>query len=154
MSLVLREINEENYPTALSAIRDILYMYYELAQEGWFQHNIDTGTFDPLFFADCWFCESPGGGCSIDVDLLHKGSAVAVLCNLSDIWDETGEIPETEFANQVKHALEDDRFDHLPLAEHTIRLAFQNEEQFRESLAEIYKIYVLEFFIKLPRTKR
>lgn len=149
MSLVLREINEENYPTAIAAIRDILYMYYELAQEKYFFHSVDTGTFDPLFFADCWFCEPPGGGCSIDVDLLHKGSAVAILCQLSDIWDESCEIPETEFAFQVKHALEEDRFDHLPLAEHTIRLAFQNEEQFRESLTEVYKTHVLEFFKKI-----
>lgn len=148
---MLREINEENYPIAIAAIRDILYMYYDLVNYDGFAHNIDTGTFDPMFFADCYLYEPPGIGFGIEVDLLHKGSAVAVLCKLSDIWDESCEIPESEFAFQVKRALEDDRFDHLPIAENCLRAAFQNEEKFRKLLGEVYEEYVLKFFKEIAQ---
>ncbi|MEH1888469.1 MAG: hypothetical protein V7K92_03080 [Nostoc sp.] len=46
---MVKEINEENYLTAIAAIRDILYMYSDLTSYGYFGHNIiETGSFDPF----------------------------------------------------------------------------------------------------------
>ena len=103
---MVNEINEENYHTAIAAIRDILYMYYDLATgyEG-FGHNIETGSFDPIFFADCYLFEPEGYTFGIDVNILHEGSAVAILCKFSDYWDEIHEPPEGEFASEVKRIL-------------------------------------------------
>ena len=147
---MLTEINKENYVEAISAIRDILYLYYDLVESyNGFGHNIDTGTFDPIFFADCYLFEPSGTTFGIDVNILHEGSAVAILCKLSDYWDENGLLPNDEFVTQVKRILSEGRLDHLPLAEQVVREAFQNEENFRDMLDEIYKIYVLKRFRKL-----
>lgn len=146
MSYKVNEINEENYPVAIDAVRDILYMYYDLASDG-FIHNIETGKFDPIFFADCF--EYKDKSFVIDVNLLHEGAAVAILCRLSDYWDENGVIPEDNFAFEVKRMLTKGRLDHLPLAEQAIKLAFEDEEKFRDSLKDVYKEYVFEFFKRL-----
>ena len=147
---MLNEINEENYAEAISAIRDILYLYYDLVESyNGFGHNIDTGTFDLIFFADCYLFEPEGTTFGIDVNILHEGSAVAILCKLSDYWDEHGLLPNDEFVTQVKDILSEGRLDHLPLAEEAIKEAFQDEERFRDLLGEVYKNYVLRRFGKL-----
>ena len=146
MSYTVNEINEENYLAAIDAVRDILYMYYDLASDG-FIHSIETGKFDPIFFVDCF--EYKDKSFVIDVNLLHEGSAVAILCRLSDYWDEIGEVPEDNFAFEVKRMLTKGRLDHLPLAEKAIKLAFEDEEKFRDLLKDVYKEYVLGFFRKL-----
>jgi hypothetical protein len=144
------EINEENYPNAISAIRDILYMYYDLKGSEGFFHNTDTGSFDPLSYADCYLSEPPGKSFGIDVGLLHEGAMVAILCRLSDYWDEIGELPENEnFVDDARHMLSEGRFDHLPLAERTIATAFRSEDEFRDLLDQIYQGYVVERFRKL-----
>lgn len=147
---MVNEINQENYPIAINAIRDILYMYYDLV-EGYkgFGHNIETGNFDPIFFADCYLFEPQGITFGIDVNVLHEGSAVAILCKFSDYWDEHGAKPEGEFASEVKRILSEGRLDHLPLAEQAIKFAFEDEDKFRDLLDEAYEKYVVQFFKKL-----
>jgi hypothetical protein len=145
------EINEENYPNAISAIRDILYMFYDLKEsyEG-FGHNIETGSFNPLSYADCYLSEPPGYAFGIDVEILHEGAMVSILCRLSDYWDDIEEVPETDkFVIEVRHMLSKGRFDHLPLAERAISAAFSDEGKFRELLVQIYQDYVVERFRKL-----
>lgn len=151
---MVNEINQENYPVAIAAIRDILYMYYDLVEsyEG-FGHNIETGNFDPIFFADCYLFEPKGSTFGIDVNVLHEGSAVGILCKFSDFWDDHGTAPEGEFASEVKRILSEGRLDHLPLAEKTIKLAFQDEEKFRDLLDEAYEKYVVQFFKKCAKDK-
>ncbi len=123
---MVNKINEENYPVAIAATRDILYMYYDLVEsyEG-FGHNIETGNFDPIFFVDCYLFEPKGFTFGIDVNILHEGSAIAILCKFSDYWDEHHTAPEGEFALEVKRILSESRLDHLSLAEETIKSAFQ-----------------------------
>jgi hypothetical protein len=147
---MLTEINEENYMVAISAIRDILYMYYDLVESyNGFGHNIDTGNFDPIFFADCYLFEREGISFGIDVNILHEGSAVAILCKLSDYWDENDTLPKDKFILEVERLLSENRVDHLPLAEQAIKEAFQDEESFRDLLDKVYKSYVLQRFGKL-----
>ncbi len=150
MSHRMNEINQENYSVAINAIRDILYMFYDLSEsyEG-FGHNIEIGSFDPIFFADCYVFEPQGITFGIDVNVLHEGSAVAILCKLSDYWDEHGTTPEDEFFSEVKRILAEGRLDHLPLAEQAVKLAFENEEKFRDLLGEAYEKYVVQFFKRL-----
>jgi hypothetical protein len=147
---MVHEINEENYLVAISAIRDILYMYYDLVESyNGFGHNINTGEFDPIFFADCYLFEREGMTLGIDVNILHEGSTVAILCKLSDYRDESGVLPDNEFVSQVRRTLSEGRLDHLPLAERAIKEAFENEENFRGLLGEIYENYVVGQFRKL-----
>ncbi len=147
---MVNEINQENYPVAINAIRDILYMYYDLVESyKGFGHNIETGSFDPIFFADCYLFEPQGITFGIDVNVLHEGSAVAILCKFSDYWDEHGAVPEGEFALEVKRILSEGRLDHLPLAEQAIKLAFEDEDRFRDLLDEAYEKYVVQFFKRL-----
>lgn len=147
---MVNEINLENYVVAISAIRDILYLYYDLVESyNGFGHSIDIGKFDPIIFADCYLFEPEGKTFGIDVNILHEGSAVAILCKLSDYWDENGLLPNDEFVMQVKRILSEGRLDHLPLAEQAIKEAFQDEDRFRNLLDEVYKNYVLERFRKL-----
>lgn len=147
---MVNEINEENYAVASKAIRDILYMYYDLitSYKG-FGHNIETGSFDPVFFADCYLFEPKGYTFGIDVSILHEGSAVAIVCMFSDYWDEHGVAPEGEFAVEVKRLLSEGRLNHLPLAEEVIGSAFEGEQEFRDLLDEVYERYVVQFFKKL-----
>jgi hypothetical protein len=140
------EINEENYKSAISAIRDILYMYYDLVESEGFFHGTDTGSFDPLAYADCYLSEPLG----IDVGILHEGATVAILCRLYDYWDEIGELPEhDQLVNEVRRMLPKGRFDHLPLAERAITAAFRDEDEFWNLLPQVYKDYVVERFKKL-----
>ena len=147
---MVNEINEDNFETAIAAIRDILYMYYDLVEgyEG-FGHSIRTGSFNPIFFADCYLYERAGIGLGIDVSILHEGAAVAIICKLSDYWDENKEMIEDDFVLQVKRILSEGRLDHLPLAEQAIKIAFEDEDKFRDLLDEVYKSYVLQRFRKL-----
>lgn len=147
---MVNEINAENYTQAIAAIRDILYMYYDLVEsyEG-FGHSIETGSFDPIFFADCYLFEREGTTLGIDVNILHEGAAVAILCKLSDYWDDNDMSVEDEFLLQVKQILSEGKLDHLPLAEQAIKIAFDDEEEFRDTLDEVYKNYVVRRFRKL-----
>jgi hypothetical protein len=150
MSSMVNEINQENYSVATNAIRDILYMYYDLVTDyKGFGHNINTGNFDPIFFADCYLFEPEGVNLGIDVNILHEGSVVAILCWLSDYWDENGVPPEGGFASEVKRILSEGRLDHLPLGEEAIKLAFEDEDRFRNLLDEAYQKHVVQFFKKL-----
>lgn len=144
------EINEENYPIAVNAIRDILYMYYDLIESyKGFGHNIDTGKFDSIFYADCYLYEPEGITFGIDVNILHEGSAVAILCKLSDYWDEFEAVPKDEFTLNIKQIISEGRLTHLPLAERAIKMAFEDEEKFRDLLDKVYEKYVFNFFQKL-----
>ena len=83
------DITADTIPYAQAAIRDILYLYVDMAKSyGGFGHNIDTGTFAPLEFIDSRVDCEPGCTFGIDEDLLHAGSSIAILCSISDCLDE------------------------------------------------------------------
>lgn len=146
------EINSDNYPTAIAAIRDILYMYYDMTKSyGGFGHNIETGHFDPIFFINSYLHEPPGYSFEIDLEILHKGSAVSLLCELSDQWDDHEEVPSGDLTEKLQRLLSEDRFRHLPLAEECMALALADEQLFRDKLQEVYLTYVESFFRSLIR---
>lgn len=148
-------ITEDNYQEAYDAIRDILYMYVDMIEsyEG-FGHNIETGKFSPLEFVDAQVLEPEGYTFGIDILLLQSGSAIALLCELSNLWDEYATevkswqltLPIIEDANEAK------RFAHLPEIQEAFNLAFStDEEAFRKQLKIVYQRYVCGYFSKLAK---
>ncbi len=150
------DITEDNYQEAYDAIRDILYLYVDMVEsyEG-FGHNLERGKFLPLEFVDAQIYEPEGYTFAIDLALLQSGAAIALLCELSDAWDEyeTWEVKGWPLITQIKEAKEADRFNHLPEIQEAFDLAFSNnEDAFRNQLMKVYKTYVCAYFNKLSAT--
>ncbi|MEO0468724.1 MAG: hypothetical protein AAF206_03815 [Bacteroidota bacterium] len=148
-------ITEDNYQEAQDAIRDILYMYVDLIESyGGFGHNIERGKFSPLDFVDAPILEPEGYTFGIDILLLQSGSAIALLCTLSDAWDEyeTWDVKNWPTVSLIKEANDAERFTHLPMIQEAFNLAFgSDEEAFREQLTRVYKKYVCSYFSKLAK---
>ncbi|MCB9849698.1 MAG: hypothetical protein H6817_03245 [Phycisphaerales bacterium] len=78
-------IDETNYEIANSAVRDILFMYRDMAETyAGFGGTIDTGTFDPFDFLEVEVVEKEGYSLDIDARLLRNGASVAIVCSLHD----------------------------------------------------------------------
>lgn len=148
-------ITEDNYQEAFDAIRDILYMYVDLIESyKGFGHNIDRGKFSPLEFVDAPVMEPAGYTFGIDIPLLQSGSAIALLCELSDAWDEyeTWEAKSWPLIPEIKEANEAGRFSHLPEIQEAFNLAFGTDEKtFREQLERVHNKYVCGYFSKLAK---
>lgn len=142
-------IDEDNFTEAIQAIRDILFLYHD-AITGYrgFGHNLHTGTFDPFRYVTALLAEPPGVSLAIDIELIHEGSAVALLCHLSDYWDETsGESIESgHFAGRIKKELSDGVFDFVPLAKEAVEAAFENETKFQNCLQKVYIEYIEGYY--------
>jgi len=141
-------ITIENYQQADNAIRDILYMFFDMARSyRGFGHNIETGSFNPFDFLDSQIVAPPGQSFSIDQALLHGGAGISMLCTLSNAWDE--EQMHSEASTWIKSAKESlvlGRANHLPEIQLTLVLGFgPDEEKFRKQLEVVYRKYVGEF---------
>jgi hypothetical protein len=144
-------ITTDNFLEAHSAIRDILFMYRDLilSYEG-FGHNIEVGTFDPFTFVDAELREKPGHTLAMDMNLIHQGSAVALLCQLSDAWDDYGNLPYGwDWIEQLYATLEEGRLDHLPLAKAALMAGLESEEELRLLLPNVYNQFVVGYFHRL-----
>ena len=146
-------ITSDNYQIANDATRDILYMYVDLIESyGGFGHNINTGSFDPLSFIDVDVIEPEGASLEIDVAFLQSGSSIALLCALSDAWDEydTWNVKHWSLMTEIKKAFEGKRFTHLLEINKAIELGFGKDEvAFREQLEVVYRKYVCAYFHEL-----
>lgn len=149
------DITENNYQKAYDAIKDILYMYVDMIEsyEG-FGHNIETGKFSPLDFVDAPIIEPEGYTFAVDVSLLQNGSAIALLCELSDAWDEyeTWEVKNWPLIPLIKLASDAGRFNHLPIIQQAFKFGFGSDEAaFREQLVKVYKQCVCSYFVQLTK---
>jgi hypothetical protein len=146
-------ITSDNFTDAYDVTRDILYMYVEMITNyGGFGHNIESGKFDPLEYVDCEMVESPGSTFGIDLELVHTGAGIAILCELSNAWDEyeSGDVPIWPITQQAKAAVGKGRFAHLPSIHRAIQLAFGTDEaKFRQQLRVVYDSHVVGYFEKL-----
>lgn len=138
-----------------AAIRDILFMYVEMAESGGLFHNIDMGRFDALRFVDVELNVGPHYAPPVDLDLLRMGSAIKLLCWLNDCWVEhdTIELPENDF---LKKAVRDGKLFHLPdiealLVETFSRSSSELEGWLDEQLRLVYERHVLAYFARLSR---
>lgn len=146
------EITEDNYQLANDAIRSILFMYVDLIESyNGFGHNIDTGNITPatyLELIDAPVIEREGYILGVNTELMQQGSAIALLCMLSDAWDEH-ETWDTgwDILNLTKNALIDKRFQHMPAIEKAFKLGFSSSEnKFREQLKHVYNNHVINYF--------
>lgn len=147
------KITTDNVHEAENAIRDILYMYYDLVKSyKGFGHNIDCGTFNPLNYIDAVLEEPHGYTFAIDLELLQNGSAVALLCDLVNMWDEfeTSDVKVWPIIAQIKTALVSGRLEHMPELKKAIELGLANsEEAFREEIVFIYQKQVCGYFSRM-----
>jgi hypothetical protein len=120
---------------------------------GGFGHNLETGRFSPLEFIDSKMLPPPGYTLGIDEALLHEGSAIAILCAISDCWDEQESVSFSwPIIKTAKEAFDAGRFDHLPEIKKAFLLGFGSDETvFREQLQKVYKNHVITYFEKLSK---
>jgi len=144
------KITTDNVHEAENAIRDILYMYHDLVRSyKGFGHNIDCGKFNPLNYIDAVLEEPEGYTFGIDLELLQNGSAVALLCDLVNMWDEfeTSDVQAWPIIGQIKAAIASGRLVHMPELKKAIELGLANsEEAFREEIIIIYQKHVCGYF--------
>ena len=146
------EINEHNYQVANEAIKNILYMYVDLIESySGFGHGIETGDFDPysyLSLIDTTINEPEGYTFGINANLLKTGSAIALLCMLSDSWDEFETCnSDWDILNDTKKAFIENRFKHMPDIHQAFELGFgESEDEFRKQLRIVYENHVVEYF--------
>jgi hypothetical protein len=148
------DITDDTYALAEDAIRDILFLYVDMivSYDG-FGNTINTGSFAPLEFVDAKLHPNPGVAYGIDLDLLHAGSGVALLCAMDDSWDELGFASrESPLIRNIFDALEAGRFDHLSDIKTAVRYGFgQDDSAFRYALATVYRTHVVGYFAALLR---
>ncbi|WP_407540887.1 hypothetical protein Q0M94_05735 [Deinococcus radiomollis] len=147
-------VTDDNLYEAQDALRDIIYMYFNMIehQNGFF-HATDTGSFDPFIYLDAENHPTSGQLMPADINLLHAGSALAILCGLYDIWNEHENL-QIPYADRVQKAVLDGRFSHLPDIEALLRELFERNIDWQdfwlhEALPPVYSKYVVGFFKQL-----
>jgi len=150
-----------NYQEAHHALRDILYLYVDLAESyNGFGHGIDTGTFDPFQFIDAEVDVPPNYASPVDLDLLRHGSAIALLCGLYDLWNELESVNvDLPWVARLRTALAQYRFAHSPEIERVMLETFERNLTFDdpwldEQLQPIYEKYVADYFARLAACRR
>jgi hypothetical protein len=129
-------------------MKDILFLLRDLARYSGFAEGHPTGTFAPWKYLDCesvdgWFTDE-------DLQLLHRGAAVALLVGIVDEWENSGGISEVR-ARSMAAALETGRFAHLPAAEEAARAALVDEEEMHRRLTRVPQEFVCGTFSDLAR---
>lgn len=132
------------------ARQDILAMYADLVRSyGGFGHNINVGNFDVFRLLDGPILEKA----EIDVNFLRSGAAIALLCLLSDAWNEykTADVPAWPIIPKIKTAYKAGKFDCIPEIKKAFELGFGNSETlFREQLRLVYEKFVVGYLTLNP----
>ncbi len=138
----------EDMQEAHDAIRDILYLYWELTDYNGIVGDHDTGTFQPWRFVDCSLDDGYGGP---EVEaLLRQGAAVALISEMIDWWTQaSGSGIET-----YRSAVEQGRLEHVPTARDAIVAGLDGEEAMLPYLDAVYEEYVLAAFGKWSQARR
>ncbi|MCL2310264.1 MAG: small ribosomal subunit Rsm22 family protein [Proteobacteria bacterium] len=145
-------ITNDTLRYAQDAIRDILYLYVDMVSSyGGFGHGLETGRFSPFEFIDAKVLPPPGYTFELDEALLHAGSAIAILCAVSDCWDEQESVSfNWPIIKAAREALDAGRFDHLPEIKQAFLLGFGTDlAAFTKQLEVVYQNHVLAYFRSL-----
>lgn len=134
-------VNDEHKSMeAHAALRDVLYLFYDLTKYQGFSGDHDTGSFDAWRYVNC---EVFGGWLDPDdLALLHEGSAAALLSNLIDIWDQGD--GDRASLGEYTSMLDAGRLQHLPEAEFAARQGLEGEDALMRELPRVYDAYVLD----------
>ena len=146
-------IDETNYFALRDVTKDILYMYRDITiSYAGFGHGIDTGSYDAALYVDCVAsADFSLDSYSIDLQLIQEGSAISLLSDLSDVWDEQsheGEIPNESKLPFVE-LLSAGRLKHLPLAEKACEAGLRSREEMNNGLKAVYVEYVVGYLERL-----
>ncbi|GGO29852.1 hypothetical protein [Deinococcus humi] len=147
-------ITHENSDEARQALRDILFLYVDLAESyNGFGHGMDRGTFDPFRFLDAE-AEEPANP-PVNLTLLRQGSAVALLCGLYDLWNEAEDVNiDHPWVERLRSALAQWRFAACPDIAQVMVETFERYSRFDdpwlgEQVQPLYEKYVAAYFIRL-----
>jgi hypothetical protein len=148
-------IDEHNYQLADDAIRDILFMYRDLvlSYRG-FGHNVDRIRYNAFEYSHVEVRERQGETYDIDTELLMSGSAIAIICMISDIWDESdpSDLMPCAYFKRVEDQLNNGGFADFPDLQKVLRFGLKDEAAFRALLPQVYEDYVLGYFRELVRS--
>ena len=149
----MTEIDEmaiNNLEKANEAIRDILFMYRELTNyAGLFDDfGSEDGVFDPehyINYVDTSECLSEE-----DLDLLHHGSAIKIICGVLQSWSQGG-YPEraSYYTILAQKLLDNKQLDHIDELRNMLALCLESETKFNQYRKNIYHNYVIGYFKKL-----
>lgn len=145
-------ITKENHRDARRATRTILHIYNEtITSYGNFAGNFYADQFDAFKYLQCRIDATVGHPFGLDLNLLHEGSAVALLSRLEPFSIRFRENPAVRDAivRKIIGHLEDGAFDLLPLAKDAALSAFEDEDIFRAKLRLIYEEYILGYYRKI-----
>jgi len=147
-------IDERNYLEAEAAIRDILFMYRDLilSYRG-FGHNVDRIQYNAFEFSHVEVREHKGESLGIDTRLLMSGSAIAIICMISDIWDESdpSDLMPCDYFERVEDLLNNGGFADFPDLRNVMEVGLKDEAAFRALLPQVYEDYALGYFRELAR---
>lgn len=152
-ALAMKAREDEKFQTLLKAqdaLRDILFMYRELANwRGlWDDFGWEDGKFEPLEWIDF-----PADGADLDTEdlrLLHEGSALKLICHMLQSWGQGGyPTLETAYIGQIRHAVTSGRLNHLPELKDVLSDSFTSDAALKERAEEIYDRYVVGYFHRL-----
>lgn len=150
----MRTLTLHDYREASQALRDILFLYVEMAESyAGFGHAVDRGTFDPYQYLDAEADPSFKSSFSVDIDVLRQGAVIAILCRLYDIWCDVEDLNDAS-TSAIRVALAHGRFWRFPEVDQLLTEAFERNPPFEdpwldETLKPIYRTYVAEYFSTL-----
>ena len=150
----MQVVNQENSRGAVDAVRDILLMYVNMAEEGFIPHNADWPIrFDPLMYVDA--VQDSERTFYVDMDLLHAGSALAMVARYFSAWSEEQGVHAWKDTERYAEAVSAGRLAHLPeieavLVEHLSgRHAAPDDPWFDEVTPALCETYVRSYFRRL-----
>ena len=137
---------------AISAVKDVLYMYKTLVHYGGFFDDFgeEDGRFDPSFYIDCDPIQL--GICAEEAKLLHEGSAIKIICGILFSWGQ-GNHPEekTYYVTMFENLMLANRLEHIPMLRDAIALSIKSDREFWIASGKLYKEYVLDFFQSMSK---
>jgi len=106
-------VTQENSRGAVDAVRDILLMYVNVAEDGFIAHNADWPIrFDPLMYVDA--VQDHAQTFYVDMDLLRAGSALAMVARYFSAWSEALGVHAWKDTERYAAAVAAGRLAHLP----------------------------------------
>lgn len=132
--------------------RDVLMMFVDIAEQGGRLTDANIWIrFDPLKFVDA---DQDGKGVYGDFGLVRTGSALAILCDFYDRWEEDQPLVD-EATKPFVAAIHDGRLSRFADIADTVTDALKREAThtlspwFNQAVRPIYQRYVQSYFAKL-----
>lgn len=147
-------VNQENSRGAVDAIRDILVMYLDVAEDGRIIHNADWPIrFDPLMYVDA--VQDSARTYYVDMDLLRAGSALAIVARYFSAWSEDQGVHAWKDTERYAEAVAAGRLAHLPEIENVLiehlsgRHAAADDPWFDSVMPALCETYIRRYFRRL-----